>query len=89
MGTVEVILTEKDFVTLVLRGHTLAPLDARVKPGDMFAVSVIKEQGGTVDLSPWIESGLSRARTYDPARMREYLRGRDGAASRPGGAGLP
>ena len=43
-GTVQVIPTDATQVMLEFRGHKLSPLEMRVKPGDLFAISVIKEQ---------------------------------------------
>src|SRR5205814_9841252 len=51
-GTVEVILNDAAHVTLLLRASKLAPLETRVKPGDVFAVSVIKEQAGAANRPP-------------------------------------
>ena len=34
---------------------------------------LVKERSGSIDLTPWIEEGLARARAYDPSRVRDWL----------------
>jgi hypothetical protein len=38
------------------------------------SLGLVNEQPGEIDLGPWIEQALKRAREYDPQRMRDYLR---------------
>lgn len=45
-GTVEFLPDDASHVMLELRGHALGGLEGRVKPGDVFAVSVLREQAG-------------------------------------------
>lgn len=47
VGTVEVIPTDATHVMLVMRGNALGPVETLVKKGDIFAVSVIKENKPT------------------------------------------
>ncbi len=35
---------------------------------------LIKEQSGTIDLTPWVDQFLGRLREYDPERVREWWR---------------
>lgn len=34
---------------------------------------LVKERDGVIDLTPWIEEALARARAYDPSKMRDWL----------------
>jgi len=34
---------------------------------------LVKQPDNVIDLTPWIEQGLARARAYDPQRMRDWL----------------
>lgn len=36
-------------------------------------IPVVREWSGEIDLTPWIETALERARAYDPDRMRDWL----------------
>lgn len=37
------------------------------------AFGLVKQNDVSIDLTPWIEQGLARARAYDPSQMRDWI----------------
>lgn len=78
-------------VRLLVRDNRLRVLGTHGEDGDTIltvkiggmAFGVIQEQPGVIDLEPLLSDLFNRARTYDPARVREWWERR--SSSRPQG----
>ena len=67
-------------VRLIVRDNQLRVLGTHGDKGDTILTvkalgqtfALVKEQPGSIDLTPWIAQALERARTYDPQKVRSW-----------------